>query len=69
MFVLPALAGADLPGTHLRVLDPETGHALPETGAEVPATPYWLRRVADGDVTFPPTPDQAPARPRKAAQE
>lgn len=69
MFVLPSPAGADLPGTHLRVLDPDTGRALPETGAEVPATPYWLRRLADGDVIVPRNSEQTPARPRKSAQE
>lgn len=64
MFVLPALAGAGLPGTHLRVLDPDTGLPLPEVGADVPATPYWLRRLAEGDVIVP-----APLPSRKAPQE
>lgn len=64
MFVLPAPAGDGLPGTTLRVIDPETGQPLPEGGAEVPASPYWLRRLADGDVIVP-----LPVRPRKAAQE
>ncbi|GGA00311.1 hypothetical protein GCM10011497_33630 [Elstera cyanobacteriorum] len=64
MFVLPAPTGAGLPGSVLRVLDPDTGLPLPDTGAEVPATPYWLRRLADGDVIVP-----LPVRSRKAAQE
>lgn len=64
MFVLPAPAGDHLPGTILRVIDPDTGLPLPDTGAEVPATPYWLRRLADGDVIVP-----LPVRPRKAPQE
>lgn len=64
MFILPAPAGAGLPGTVLRVLDPDTGLPLPEAGAEVPATPYWLRRLADGDVIIP-----LPVRPRNTAQE
>lgn len=64
MFVLPAPAGAGLPGTHLRVLDPDTGLPLPEVGAEVPATPYWLRRLAEGDVIV-----LASQSSRKAMQE
>ncbi len=52
MFVKPAPVGPDLPGTVLRVIDPDTGHPLPETGLEVPETPYWLRRLAEGDVVL-----------------
>jgi hypothetical protein len=69
MFVKPAPAGDSLPGTHLRVLDPDTGQILPPEGLDVPATPYWLRRLADGDVIVPPSSEQTSARPRKAAQE
>jgi hypothetical protein len=68
MFVKPAPAGHDLPGTHLRVLDPDTGQILPLEGLDVPATTYWLRRLADGDV-ITSAPDTSPARPRKTAQE
>lgn len=43
MFVKPA------PG---RVVpDPERRDLLPEEGRDVPETTYWLRRLADGDVT------------------
>lgn len=31
--------------------DPEKGGMLPLEGREVEATPYWLRRKEDGDVT------------------
>lgn len=50
MFIKPAPVGPHLPGTILRVIDPDTGHPLPETGLDVPETPYWLRRLTDGDV-------------------
>lgn len=34
-----------------QVPDPEKGGFLPPEGREVEATAYWLRRLADGDVT------------------
>lgn len=34
----------------LRVRDPATLQHLPEDGAQVPRTPYWLRRLRMGDV-------------------
>ncbi|PIP02746.1 MAG: DUF2635 domain-containing protein [Zetaproteobacteria bacterium CG23_combo_of_CG06-09_8_20_14_all_54_7] len=33
------------------VPDPEKGGFLPPEGRAVEATAYWLRRIADGDVT------------------
>ena len=33
------------------VIDPATLRMLPAEGALVPLTSYWLRRLADGDVT------------------
>lgn len=39
------------PGDGLKVVDPDTGEPLPADGADVPKTPYWLRRLRDGDVT------------------
>jgi hypothetical protein len=42
MFVKPA------PG--LRVRDPISRLHLPEGGAEVPESSYWIRRVQSGDV-------------------
>lgn len=33
------------------VIDPATGQPLPENGAKVEPTQYWLRPIADGDVT------------------
>lgn len=33
------------------VRDPLTKQPLPDAGAEVPRTTYWMRRLADGDVT------------------
>lgn len=38
------------PAKGLIVRDPGTGKALPATGAQVPKTAYWLRRLRDGDV-------------------
>lgn len=34
----------------VRVPMPEGGGHLPAEGMEVPASTYWLRRLADGDV-------------------
>lgn len=34
-----------------QVPDPEKGGYLPPEGRAVEATAYWLRRIADGDVT------------------
>ena len=42
------------------VRHPETGEPLPAEGLAVPRSPYWLRRLKDGDVT-PATPDTGKA--------
>lgn len=42
-----------IPRAGLVVRDPVTLQPLPETGAEVSCSAYWLRRVADGDVSKP----------------
>lgn len=34
------------------VPDPERRDLLPAQGRDVPASTYWLRRVADGDVVM-----------------
>lgn len=39
---------------------PETGEPLPAGGLAVPRSPYWLRRLKDGDVTLA-TPDTGKA--------
>lgn len=40
-----------VPADGLIVRYPEQpSRILPENGAEVPETSYWLRRIADGDV-------------------
>ena len=46
VFVKPA------PGRMVR--DPATGRPLPERGAVVEKTQFWLRRVKDGDVEMLP---------------
>jgi len=57
MFVKPA-PGRSVP-------NPERGFdLLPETGMIVPRTSYWLRRIADGDVSEGPVAaTAAPAPP------
>lgn len=40
---------------------------LPAEGADVPRTPYWMRRLAKGDVELAPEPIESEAQPR--AQE
>lgn len=50
------------PAPGRRVRDPRTKQPLPETGAEVPDSVYWRRRLADGDVVR-----IAPAAPAPAA--
>lgn len=45
------------PNKGLVVRDPATGEPLPETGAQVPDTTYWRRRLQDEDVI--------PAKPTK----
>lgn len=48
MFVKPALSARI--GALLKVRHPRTKALIPETGAEVPETFFWLRRLRDGDV-------------------
>jgi hypothetical protein len=38
------------PNPGRKVRDPESKLHLPESGLEVVASNYWLRRIADGDV-------------------
>lgn len=59
LFVVPA------PGR--RVWIPGSGELLTEAGANVEATPFWLRRLRDGDVTEtrPARTDRAAAKPAK----
>ncbi len=40
----------------LIVRDPQTLAALPDAGADVADTPYWRRRLKDGDVEQKPRP-------------
>lgn len=42
LFILP------VPGRLVR--HPLTGEPVPPEGVTVPASPYWLRRLQDGDV-------------------
>jgi hypothetical protein len=41
-----------IPQEGLLVRDPERGCHLPAEGATVPLTPYWRRRLRDGDVVL-----------------
>lgn len=38
-----------VPREGLIVRDPQTGNPLDPEGEEKPLSPYWLRRLADGD--------------------
>jgi len=38
------------PAPGLRIADPATGNYLPEGGALMPRSGFWLRRLKDGDV-------------------
>lgn len=42
------------PRPGLKIKDPVTGKPLEDGGERKPATTYWLRRIADGDVTSEP---------------
>ena len=42
------------------VLDPDTRRPLPNEGAEVRETPYWMRRLARGDVKLATPITEAP---------
>lgn len=39
------------PASGRQIPDPEKGGYLPPEGREVEASAYWLRRLAEGDVT------------------
>lgn len=47
--------------------DPATNRVVPATGAHVPDSAFWLRRLRDGDVVecaTPATPAAKPASPK-----
>ncbi|QPC44004.1 DUF2635 domain-containing protein [Kaustia mangrovi] len=54
MYVKPA-------NSEIKVRDPRTMDHIPEVGRNVPETPYWRRRLRDGDVVTarPPKPTKA----------
>lgn len=54
LYVKPARPG-------LRVVDPDSGLALPEEGAEIRTTTYWRRRIRCGDVEVLEGPPTTPA--------
>lgn len=58
MFVKPA--SPDLKVANPQAVAPMPRH-LPATGAEVPDTEYWRRRLADGDVVVA----RAPRTPKE----
>lgn len=57
-----------VPKPGLLVRDPITGRALPEGGEEKPLSPYWRRRIKDGDVSQGRAKAQA-AAPRRAGNQ
>jgi hypothetical protein len=38
------------PRAGIRIADPKTGEYLPEKGATMPRSGFWLRRLKEGDV-------------------
>lgn len=61
MFITPA------PGRLVR--DPITRQHIPESGADVPESPYWLRRLAAGDVVAAAAPaPPSPTSPTRAKE-
>lgn len=56
------------PATDLKVRDPEHGMKhLPAAGRRVPQTPYWMRRLRDGDVVRADVDENAAASSKPAA--
>jgi hypothetical protein len=49
--------------------DPERGGYLADAGRTVEATPYWLRRLADGDVREADPPAHEPEPPPRAPDQ
>jgi hypothetical protein len=43
-----------------QVYDPDRKDRLPAEGRDVPDSPYWRRRVAEGGVEFADTPKEEP---------
>lgn len=39
-----------IPTGELKIRDPDRGDHLPPEGREVPPSPFWDRRLRDGDV-------------------
>ena len=68
------------PKAGLQIFDPMTRRPIPEDGAVVARTPYWLRRLRDGDVELEQHPEaevlaeqiaaeRSPSRARRAAAD
>lgn len=55
MYVKPAERQVE--GMPLVVRDPDLKDLLPAEGRDVPETPYWRRRVIDGDVVLSAAPE------------
>jgi hypothetical protein len=51
----------------LRVRQPD-GRLLPAEGARVAITPYWLRRLNDGDVVRGKPPARAKPQPKQSEE-
>ncbi len=54
------------PSPGIRVADPVTGQYLPDAGALMPRSAFWLRRLADGDVQEAENHAQNPQPAREA---
>lgn len=55
------------PAEGRKVRDPETGQAILATGATIRWSPYWQRRLDDGDLCLvvDPAPAPTPAKPSR----
>ncbi len=50
IFVKPAVVTTENGDEVLPIINPETGKPLPAEGMAVSPTPFWRRRLLDGDV-------------------
>jgi len=58
-----------IPKAGVTVRDPVSGKPLPEAGANKPRSPYWLRRLRDGDVREGKAPQAVKAATNKGADK
>lgn len=68
-FIKPRLLNADKPKDGVLQVRQENGEVLPAAGRTVTLTPYWRRRLRDGDVVrAKPAKGKAPANADKSEE-